>query len=409
MSMDSTMLENNILGLIIMDGTKLCEVALNQNHFTGENKKIWEAISEVGKTLPVDIISVNDYLIKKYKVEWISHLTNLAKNSFGCATDHSQRLTKISSEKQIRELFRSASQDENLNTDAVIGEAMSLSHSERSHMHEEMRLHQYLMKDIQEGKSRPCLNTGFENLDMTLGGFSSSFLYVFAGRPSMGKTALLLNMIVKSGNRGVFFSGEQDALEVIDRMTAIKTKIPLTPIRFRNLNNNQQEKIFSLAKNITDNIKIYDKPSMSIIDIQRESRKAVHKEGAEIIYIDYLQRIKPESKEKRNVEVGDVARALKDLAKELNVPVVSLAQLNRELTTRATKRPYISDLANSSEIENEADVIGLIHREGYYDESYDQKDVSIYADKNRHGPTGEIKLAWDGPTVTFEDAKMYGG
>jgi replicative DNA helicase len=254
------------------------------------------------------------------------------------------------------------------------------------------------------------ITTGFTDLDAVLGGLHKSDLIILAARPSMGKTSMALNIIENCGVPAMFFSLEMARNQLVDRMLSGKSGINLTKLVTGKLNgadwieiNNAAEAVSSLP------ILIDDSPSLHFSEIRRRARIAFKQIGIKLIVVDYLQLMRGnESKNgNRETEVSNISRALKAIAKELNIPVIALAQLNRDLEKRSNKRPELSDLRESGSIEQDADIVMFIYREEVYTKANTPEELKNKAEiivaKHRNGPTGFAMLSFDKSTTTFRN------
>jgi replicative DNA helicase len=254
--------------------------------------------------------------------------------------------------------------------------------------------------------------TGFKDLDNMLSGLQKSDLIILAARPSMGKTALALDIARQAAvNHGIpvgIFSLEMSSQQLVDRMLAADSKVNAWKLRTGKLSIEQD---FNSIRNSLDRLSkapifIDDHPGNNILKMRAVARRLKKEKGLGMIIIDYLQLMQPtQTKNNDNVvqQVTEISRSLKQLARELEVPVVALSQLNRSVETRGgTGRPKLSDLRDSGSIEQDADVVMFIHREDKYKDDSDRKNIAqIHVDKHRNGPVGSIELYFDGDRTTF--------
>ncbi|NLX06790.1 MAG: replicative DNA helicase [Phycisphaerae bacterium] len=247
------------------------------------------------------------------------------------------------------------------------------------------------------------LATGFTELDDLTSGFQKGELIIIAARPSMGKTAFGLNVAehvaAVEGKPSVFFSLEMSKQQVVQRMLCARAQVDSHRMRRGMLNDQEIAKLHTACDVLRDSpLFIDDTPGMSVLEMRAKSRLLKLREDVEIVFVDYLQLMSSPGAESRQQEIGMVSRGLKALARELNVPVVALAQLNRGVEGRESHRPRMSDLRESGSIEQEADLIVLLHREDYYrDTGSEVTDDSmgiaeIIIAKQRNGPVGSVQL-----------------
>jgi len=256
--------------------------------------------------------------------------------------------------------------------------------------------------------------TGFTDLDKVTAGLQPADLIIVAARPSMGKTALALNVAesaaVTTKKAVLVFSMEMSASQLGLRLVSSMGRIDAQHLRTGDLAEEDWPRVTDAVTKLT-NTKIFidDTPSLSPGELRSRARR-VHREhgGLALIVIDYLQLMQvPGSSENRATEISEISRSLKALAKELDVPVVALSQLNRSLEQRADKRPVMSDLRESGAIEQDADVIMFIYRDEYYNrDSPDKGFAEVIVGKQRNGPTDTVKLAFLGRYTRFENAQF---
>lgn len=255
------------------------------------------------------------------------------------------------------------------------------------------------------------VESGFVDLDAKLTGFRPGALTIIAARPAMGKTAFGLNIMahaaINDGLPVAFFSLEMTAEELIFRVLSARASVNGNAIRRKQMTQAEWDRLLGAAER-------YPKPRIYIdetagIDIStlRDRARRMHRQyGIRLLIVDYLQLMRSTRGryQNREQEVADISRGLKETAKELHIPVIALAQLNRALDTRADKRPVLSDLRESGSIEQDADNVLFIHREDYYKPNTEPtNEAEIIIAKQRNGPTGNIKLHWEGQYTRFEN------
>ncbi len=252
--------------------------------------------------------------------------------------------------------------------------------------------------------------TGFTDLDHRTAGWQAGDLVIVAARPSMGKTALALNMAeyaaLKTGKAAAVFSMEMSASQLAFRLISSLGRINQQHLRTGDLADEEWPRVTSAITLLAESkIFIDDTPSLSPLELRSRARRLKREHDLGLIVIDYLQLMQvPGSKENRATEISEISRSLKALAKELAVPVIALSQLNRSLEQRTDKRPVMADLRESGAIEQDADVIVFIYRDEYYNpESADKGLAEIIIGKQRNGPTGMVKLAFLGQYTRFEN------
>lgn len=252
--------------------------------------------------------------------------------------------------------------------------------------------------------------TGFIDLDYKLSGLQPSDLVLIAARPSMGKTAFVLNIaqyIAFKKDRSVaIFSLEMSKEQLVNRLFSLESQVDAQAIRTGNMKDSDWEKLIEGAGIIgKSRLIIDDTPGISISELRSKCRKYKLEHGLDLIIIDYLQLMTGsvgKSQESRQQEISEISRSLKGLARELNVPVVALSQLSRAVESRPDKRPMLSDLRESGAIEQDADVVMFIYRDEYYNKDSEfKKQAEIIIAKQRNGPVGTVNLAWLGEYTKF--------
>ncbi len=245
------------------------------------------------------------------------------------------------------------------------------------------------------------LATGFTDLDYKTAGFQPSDLILIAARPSMGKTAFTLNIAQHVAFRDnmccAIFSLEMSKEQLVNRLFSLEAHVDAQKLRTGKLQDMEWEKLIEGAGIIGQSkLIIDDTPSISVSELRSKCRKYKQEHGLSLIMIDYLQLMRGGGKtESRQQEISDISRSLKSIARELEVPVIALSQLNRGVEQRDDKRPMLSDLRDSGAIEQDADVVMFIYRDDYYNKDTENKNVSeIIIAKQRNGPVGTVELAW---------------
>ncbi len=290
------------------------------------------------------------------------------------------------------------------------------------------------------------ISTGLIDLDKKLGGLNPSDLLILAGRPSMGKTSLATNIafnIAKAHRRGRlpdggegsveggvvgFFSLEMSAEQLAARILSEASEIPSEQIRRGDMTEGEFRRFVEAAKSLEScPLYIDDTPALPISQVAARARRLKRTHGLDVLIIDYLQLLKGSSKENRVQEVSEITQGLKAIAKELNIPVVALSQLSRQVESREDKRPQLSDLRESGSIEQDADVVMFVYRDEYYKEREKPGDhelekmaqwqsvmeqvhgkAEVIIGKQRHGPIGTVELAFEGQFTRFSNlAKQW--
>lgn len=273
------------------------------------------------------------------------------------------------------------------------------------------RLESRVRGEIQEG----TVETGFTDLDRQTGGLHASELVILAARPSMGKTAFAMNIaeniVMKSNTPVLFVSLEMAAIELIERMLCSVAKVNGHRLRNGSLSAEDRKRLIKVTGELSKvPLFVDDSPTRNISEIAGAARRIIRRQGnLGAIIIDYLQLIQPDDpRDPRQEQVAKMARRLKALARELKVPVLCLAQLNRQAEESRDHRPKMSHLRESGAIEQDADVIMFVHRKDYYKSADDEDggnegEALIIVSKQRNGPTGDVELTWLREFTRFED------
>ncbi|MDC0176239.1 replicative DNA helicase [Planctomycetaceae bacterium] len=249
--------------------------------------------------------------------------------------------------------------------------------------------------------------TGFPDLDQRLNGLQPSELVVLAARPSMGKTALVCNLAegvaMEAGQGVLLFSLEQSNLELAERLLCIRSQVNSHRLRSGTLDDDERKLLVHASAELSEApLFLDDQPGRTIAQITAVARRLQRRNGVRVVIIDYLQLIEPEDKSSpREQQIALITRRLKALAKELSVPVIALAQLNRGVEHREDKRPRLSDLRESGAIEQDADVVMFLHRPEHYNPEDRPGEADVIIAKNRNGPTDSVTLTWIKESMRF--------
>jgi replicative DNA helicase len=423
--------EQALLGSIMLKPEGIMDAIdiISSDSFYAEKHRIvfQSMIALYSKSEPIDLLSITSKLDEKKKLEQIggrSYLTELV-NSVPSASnlkhyaeiiqkksimrnllDVSNHIGELgyAEDKDLEELLDEAEKRVFSVTNASVGQKfVSIKHTLGDAWDRIDNLHNN--KDATRG-----IKTGFKNLDNHLAGFQKSDLIILAARPSMGKTALALDIARQAAtmyNTPVgIFSLEMSAQQLVDRMLAAESRVDAWKLRTGNLS---QDVEFTKIRDSLDKLSkapiyIDDKPGNTMLGMRSTARRLKSEHGLGLIIVDYLQLITPSKNFDSMVhQVTEISRSLKSLARELDVPVLALSQLSRAVEQRQG-RPRLSDLRDSGSIEQDADVVMFIHRDDKYNEDSDKPNIAeIMIEKHRNGPTGKIDLYFDDKKTTFLD------
>lgn len=406
----STEAERATIGACWLHPVLIDELSIGPEHFTDPRlQRIWAILvahRSTGLSLdPVAIVAA--YGTAHGTTEGIFALgsqileeTPSAHNAPAYAEILQDRLRRRTTTRIARELL--ATND----TSAAMSALVELERGDAGRWEHSPNALAAMIPDIVEGAEQPGLPTGFAAWD-GLGGLSPGELIVVTARPSMGKTAFVLNVTANAGVPALFVSGEQSARTIVSRMVASEAGIPLARIRSRTLRDRDYAILGDAQQRIRDaGIHVIDRPSPSLIDIERDTRRHVHRYGARIVIVDYLQRMAMPGK------IDDITKAvmhniagLKTLARQHNLPVILIAQAGRKCDERTgdARCPRMDDLQWASAIEQDADVVVALYREQGYEPNSPDRSALVRILKNRDGPKGEFRLAYHGDIVRFQD------
>lgn len=393
-----------------------------------------QALSE--QKTPVDVTTVTSYLLDHGQLDKIGGVNYLFKLSESVPTvAHSEYYLKILHNKaMLRRIIKETSgiaekafEDIDDIDDFVSESEKTMLSITRDRNAGEFRDVKSVIKAVTDrlnllqrvDGSISGVRTNFRDLDKITSGFQPGDLIILAARPAMGKTAFALNIghnvAHKSDKPVAIFSLEMPAEQLVQRVICSMGSIEGALIRTGEILKVNANKYYAAAERVSQcNLYIDDTPGIKINDIVAKSRKLNQEHGLKMIIIDYLQLIVGSSKnrENRQQEVSDISRQLKALARELKVPVIALSQLSRSVEQRPNKRPMMSDLRESGAIEQDADIVSFIYREGYYADPKEQKDdqglTEVIIAKHRNGATGEVNLAFEKNYSRFSDLAKIG-
>jgi replicative DNA helicase len=257
------------------------------------------------------------------------------------------------------------------------------------------------------------VETGFVDFDQMTGGLQKSELIILAARPSMGKTALAMNMAEYAALNGtpvLFVSLEMSAIELGDRLLCSVARVNGNRLRNGTITQEERRKLVNAAAQISQApLFIDDSPSRTMTEIAANARRLKRRQGLGLIVVDYLQLIEPDNpRDPRQEQVSKISRRLKGLARELAVPILCLGQLNRQVESTSSNKPQLSHLRESGAIEQDADVVMFVHREEYYMTNEEDREqvrgqAELLIRKQRNGPTGDVKLTWNHEFTRFDN------
>ena len=422
----NTEAEASLLGAVLIDADAIVKIAdsvAKDDFYDERHKRIFQAVQQLyEKHSPIDVLTLSDQLRGTGFLDMVggpSYLTELT--NFVPTAAHVEQYAEIVAQKALRRRLIKASQsivglgyDENKNLQELIEEAeTSLFEVSQKHIKQDVTSLETILSESfdrldelhkDKGKIRG-VPTGFKDLDKILAGLQRSDLFILAARPSMGKTALALNLAhnvaVQSNQPVLMFSLEMSKEQLVDRMLAMESGVDAWALRTGNLTDADFEKIGQAMGTLSEaQIYIDDSPGITVSDLRTKARREAHQRELGLIIVDYLQLMSGGSKfggeGNRVQEISEISRGLKGIARELNVPLLALSQLSRSVESRSPQIPQLADLRESGSIEQDADVVAFIYREEYYNPETDRKNITdIFIKKHRNGPTGAVELYFD--------------
>ncbi len=412
--------EQSVLGSMIIDKEAIyaaAELLVEQDFYSTAHQKIFDAIislSEKGE--PVDLVTLSEELQRKQCLEEVggrAYLVTLA-NAVPTAANVQYHSNIVREKSILRSLIQAAtgivtrSYEAPDSVDEFLDEAEQIifeigrrgKHQGFAPLKDVLvQAFDRIEKLYDEKKGVTGLATGFKDLDRLCSGLQNSDLVVVAARPSMGKTTLALNMTqqiaVNEKKPTAFFSMEMSKEQLAQRLLCAEAQIDAQNMRRGFLSQEEWQKLTRAVGPLSESpLYIDDTASLSVMEVRAKARRLKAEKGLEAVFVDYLQLMRGFSRaESRQQELSEISRALKALAKELNVPVVALSQLSRAVEKRPDRRPILSDLMESGGIEANADLVMFIYRESYYNRDSDKGNVAeINIAKQRNGPTGLVEL-----------------
>lgn len=277
-------------------------------------------------------------------------------------------------------------------------------------MHETIDM---LEKLFQRSDQLSGVSTGFKDLNEITNGLQRSDLIIVAGRPAMGKTAFSLNIAMNASSLDqksvAFFSLEMSSHQLAQRLLSAQAGVDSGKLRAGRFTMEEWQKLSGAAGSLNDmQLYIDDTPSITPLELRAKCRRLKREHGLDLIFVDYLQLMGSNKGDNREQQISDISRSLKALAKELDVPIIALSQLNRSVEQRQDKRPLVSDLRESGAIEQDADIIVFLYRDEVYNQNTPEPGVAeVIIAKHRNGPTGTVRLSFIKEYMLFKD--LYRG
>ncbi|MFD2672184.1 replicative DNA helicase [Marinicrinis sediminis] len=414
--------EQAVLGAILLDSDSLVTVmerVQTDDFYRASHQLIYEAMVELAEEQePVDLVTVTSRLQDKKQLEesgGVSYLTQLA-NAVPTAANVDHYASIVEEKSLMRRLIRTATHivsegyasAEDVNSLLSDAERRIMEISNRRSSSGFVSIRDVVMDVFdrveflyQHKGGTTGIPSGFVDLDKMTSGFQRSDLIIVAARPSVGKTAFALNIAQNVGVRAnesvAIFSLEMSAAQLVQRMVCAESNVDAGRLRTGHLEDDDWQKLTMAIGTLAEaNIYIDDSPALTVADIRAKCRRLKREKGLGMILIDYLQLIHGRGKsDNRQQEVSEISRTLKQIARELEVPVIALSQLSRGVEQRQDKRPMMSDLRESGSIEQDADIVAFLYRDDYYNQDTEKKNIiEIIIAKQRNGPVGTVELVF---------------
>lgn len=424
--------EASLLGAILIDSDAIVKIAdqiTTDDFFDDRHRHIYDAIAKLyEKRSAIDVLTLSDHLKGSGYLDMVggpAYLTELT--NFVPTAAHAEQYADIIAQKSMRRRLIAAGKeitqvgnDESKGVRELIEEAetklfdVSQQHIKQNIVSLETILADSFerLDDLHKDKEKiRGIPTGFKDLDNMLAGLQRSDLFILAARPSMGKTALALNLAhnvaVQAKEPVLLFSLEMSKEQLVDRLLSMESGVDAWALRTGNLTDADFEKIGHAMGTLSEaEIYIDDTPGITVSDMRTKARREAHRRPLGLIIVDYLQLMSGGSKfggdANRVQEISEISRGLKGVARELNVPLIALSQLSRSVESRSPQIPQLADLRESGSIEQDADVVAFIYREEYYNPETDRKKLTdVFIKKHRNGPTGAVELYFDNEKQRF--------
>lgn len=414
--------EKSVIGAMMMDKdqiTVVSEIITGEDFYIKQNQILFETILELhNEGKPADPITIHDRLKEKDVPAEVMDIGFVADilNTVQTAANAKHYANILAEKSTLRKLIHvtedvtNTCYSEKEPLDAILDKTekdvfkVCQKKSAGDYVPISVAVNNQLDKIAIASKNKGAVTgiaTGFIDLDYRTAGLQNSDLILVAARPSMGKTAFALNIAqnvaMKAKKCMAIFSLEMSKEQLVNRIFSLQSGVDAQKLRIGNLSDAEWEELVIAAGEIGESkLIIDDTPGISISELRSKCRKYKLEFGLSLIMIDYLQLMTGSGKtDSRQQEISDISRALKSLARELNVPVIALSQLSRAVEQRPDHRPMLSDLRESGAIEQDADVVMFIYRDDYYNKDTDKKGISeIIIAKQRNGPIGTVELAW---------------
>lgn len=432
--------EQAVLGAMMIEReaiSKVSEILRPEDFYREAHRLIFNAMMELfNKNEAVDLVTVVEVLRRDEKLEGaggIAYVSALA-NSVPTAANVMYHARIVEEKALLRQLITTATQVAGMGYEANEEVAVIMDKAEKMILEvsnrkagQEFASIKNIIFDVFDKVSElysskggiTGLPTGFKDLDKLTSGLQPSDLILIAARPSMGKTAFVLNIAqhiaIKEKKAVAFFSLEMSKEQLVQRMLCAEAPIDAQRLRIGELENNDWDKLVRAADRLAAApIFIDDTAGISVMEMRSKARRLKIEHDLQLIIIDYLQLMQGSTggsrSENRQQEISEISRSLKALARELKVPVIALSQLSRSVESRQVKKPMLSDLRESGSLEQDADIVAFIYREDYYEPETERKNITdIIVAKHRNGPVDSVQLFFHKQFTKFSDLSRMPG
>jgi replicative DNA helicase len=421
--------EKSVLGSMLRDNPVIgdvVQVVRTENFYSDAHQKIYQAILALyEKGHPVDLVVLAEELKQRGHLEDVGGYTTLADlwEAAPTAANALYHARIVRDRAQVRSLIHASTEilrdayDQVQPADELVesAERRIMEIAQAGIIGQTYTLGQAVnaafdrIDRVASGQASTGLMTGFTDLDEITAGLHESELVIVAARPSVGKTSFALNLvrnIVVEGKEAVFFvSLEQSRVELAERLLCCQARVDSHRLRKGTLGGEEMDRLIEAGSTLRGaKLFIDDSPAQGMLRIAANARRLLLRQNIKLVVIDYLQLIEPENRrDPRQEQVAQISRRLKFLAKELNIPVIALAQVNRASEDRQDHRPRLADLRESGSLEQDADTVLILHRPDRYEPGQHEGIIEVIVGKQRNGPTGEITLAYLKQFMRYED------
>ena len=425
----TTELEKKLLSsLMLEEGLAIPAVStiLNEDDFyRPEHRLIYQALQSLyAKGTPLDVLLVENELRRTDDLTRVSRKYLFSLVELEYTTARAEFYAKALKEKSIlRKLIEAGRQiadeadSERESVEKILEMAerkiLSVSASQNRTGFEGLR--EIMLKTFEKINQKvnhpneiAGVASGLMDLDRVLNGFQKSDLILLAARPSMGKTALALNIAANAAQKEYsvgIFSLEMSKTQLGSRLLSTRSSVNSQYLNTGNVGDEDMTALIN-ALNDLSNLKMYidDTAGLGLLELRSKARRLKHERGLDLMIIDYLQLMQGSGAENRQQEISEISRGLKALARELDIPIIALSQLSRSVELRAEKKPQLSDLRESGSLEQDADIVMFLYREEYYNREVDNENIAeLIVAKNRNGPTTSIRLQFQKEIMRFGD------